>query len=63
MPNVGRTCASRRGGPKFVLPNGGCCLPEPGRGRAPPGAGARTISLFSAEKRETVLDSKEKRWG
>ena len=32
-----------------------------GQGRAPPGAGARTVSLFSAEKREMVLDSKEKR--
>ena len=29
---------------------------------APPGAGARTVSLFSAEKREMVLDSKEKRF-
>ena len=36
-------------------------LPRAGGGASR--RGARTISLFSAEKRETVLDSKEKRGG
>ena len=54
MPNVGKGAR---------LPARGEFLPTLGKGRAPPGAGAKPIFFFLAKKKKTVLDAKRKRRG